>query len=140
MTVTAVLIVAIALIVPGIRGLSGAVAVPLQFPVAATDALVEKQPNANVLTEYGWGGYLIYRLHDLDGHVFVDGRNDMYDQQILDDYLRIRNADPAWAQLADQYTVQAILLPPSAPVIAAATGNGWCNDYADGVAVLLTRC
>ena len=65
---------------------------PAQFPVAATDALAQRQPSANALTEYGWGGYLIYRLHDQGGHVFVDGRNDMYDQQILDDYLRIRNA------------------------------------------------
>jgi hypothetical protein len=137
--VAAVLVVAIALIVPGIRGLSGAVAVPQQFPVAGTDALAQRSPDANVLTEYGWGGYLIYRLHDLGGHVFVDGRNDMYDQRILDDYLRIRSADPAWKQLADQYGVEAILLPPSAPVIAAATSAGWCQAYADGVATLLLR-
>jgi hypothetical protein len=135
--VTAALVVAIALIVPGIRGLSGAVAVPRQFPVSATDALGQRQPNANVLTEYGWGGYLIYRLHDEGGHVFVDGRNDMYDQRILDDYLRIRNADPAWMQLAEHYGVQAILLPPSAPLVPAASGSGWCNAYADAVAVLL---
>ena len=140
MIVTAVLIVAIALIVPGIRGLSGAVAVPQQFPVAATDELAIRQPDANVLTEYGWGGYLIYRLSPSGGHVFVDGRNDMYDQRILDDYLRIRNADPIWQQLVDQYGVQAMVLPPSAPVIGAATGSGWCNDHADAVAVLLIRC
>jgi hypothetical protein len=72
--------------------------------------------------------------------VFVDGRNDMYDQQILDDYLRIRNADPAWQQLADRYDVEAILLPPSAAVTTAAIGKGWCREYGDAVAVLLLRC
>jgi hypothetical protein len=113
--------------------------VPTQFPVAATDALAEQEPDANVLTEYGWGGYLIYRLHDSGGHVFVDGRNDMYDQRILDDYLHIRNADPGWQHLAERYGVEAILLPPSAAVIGAGTNEGWCEEHADAVAVLLLR-
>jgi hypothetical protein len=135
--VAGVLVVAIGVVVPGIRGLSGDSVVPRQFPVAATDALVEQEPAANVLTEYGWGGYLIYRTHDLGGHVFVDGRNDMYDEQILDDYLRIRNAQDFWPALLLRYRVQAILLPPSAPIIDAALDNGWCERHRDDVAVLI---
>ena len=42
--------------------------------------------------------------------VFVDGRNDMYDQQVLEDYDSIKNADPNWQVLADRYGVDAILL------------------------------
>ena len=41
------------------------------------------------------------------GRVFVDGRNDMYDQQVLEDYDAIKNADPGWQALADRYGVDA---------------------------------
>jgi hypothetical protein len=132
-------LVAAAVILPGLQGLSGDRVIPQRFPVAATDALAQVAPAANTLAEYEWGGYLIYRLHDAGGHVFVDGRNDMYDQQILDDYLRIRNATPGWEELADSYDVQAILLPPGPAVVSAAAGAGWCEVHRDPVAVLLLR-
>jgi hypothetical protein len=132
-------VVAAAMILPGVQGLSGERVIPQRFPVAATDALAHLDPAANTLAEYEWGGYLIYRLHDAGGHVFVDGRNDMYDQRILDDYLRIRNATPGWEELADSYDVQAILLPPGTAVVSAAAGAGWCEVHRDAVAVLLLR-
>lgn len=133
-------LVAAALVLPGVRGLSGDHVIPVRYPVAATDALERLAPSANTLTEYDWGGYLIHRLHDAGGHVFVDGRNDMYDQQILDDYLRIRNATTGWEELADAYDVQAILLPPAAAVTTrAAEAAGWCEVHRDTVAVVLLR-
>ncbi len=132
-------VVAAAVILPRVEGLSGDRVIPQRFPVAATDALAHLDPAANTLAEYEWGGYLIYRLHDAGGHVFVDGRNDMYDQQILDDYLRIRNATPGWEELADSYDVEAILLPPWAAVVSAAAEAGWCEVHRDPVAVLLLR-
>src|SRR6185437_729591 len=90
-----------------------------------------------VLAEYGWGGYEIHRLYDSGGRVFVDGRNDMYSEQILNDYSHIRNADDGWQALLDRYGVQAILLPPGAPLVTAADDAGWCEAYRDEVAVLL---
>ena len=108
------------------------------FPVAAVNVLEQVDPDANVLADYGWGGYVINRLFPLGGHVFVDGRNDMYDQQILEDYDSIANADPNWDQLALAYGVNAILLKPSAPLTRGpAQYAGWCEAFRNETQVLL---
>lgn len=112
-----------------------------RFPVAAVDVLETRKPDARVLAEYGWGGYVAYRLHDAGGAVFVDGRNDMYPERILYDYVAIRDADDGWQRLADQYDVEVILLKPEEPLVrGVAQINGWCEEYRDSKQVLLIRC
>ena len=87
-----------------------------RFPVASVDWLEAHEPDARVFAEYSWGGYVVYRLHDLGGTDFIDGRNDMFDQSILEDYSLIRAADPGWSDKLVQYGATAILLPPDAPI------------------------
>jgi hypothetical protein len=121
-------------------GAGAEAAVAKSFPVAAVNRLAQVQPTAHVLAEYGWGGYVIHELYARGGRVFVDGRNDMYSQQILDDYLHIRNADDGWQGLVDRYGVDAMLLPPGATITrGAATTAGWCESYRDEMSVLLLR-
>ena len=100
--------------------------------------LKEEDPDARVLADYGWGGYVIHELYQAGGRVFVDGRNDMYDEQILEDYTSIRNAEPGWESLLDSYGADAILLPPETNLVSgAAQDAGWCEVHRDDVAVLL---
>jgi hypothetical protein len=137
--VAAVAIVAGALVVLVPPGVGQGVAdnIEKRFPVPAVDLLERVAPHANVLADYGWGGYVINRLYPLGGHVFVDGRNDMYDQQILEDYDAIRNADPNWDELALAYGVDAILLKPDAAVTRGpATYAGWCEAFRNETQVL----
>ncbi len=108
-----------------------------RFPVAGVDRLLELAPDANLLAEYGWGGYAISRIYPLGGRVFVDGRNDMYSQQVLEDYSAIRAADPGWELLATTYGVEAILLPPETTLTRGpAAAAGWCEAYRDDTQVL----
>ncbi|HET9416149.1 MAG TPA: hypothetical protein VFP30_01280, partial [Candidatus Limnocylindria bacterium] len=110
------------------------------FPVNALDLLERGHPDARVLPEYGWGGYVIYRLYEDGGRVFVDGRNDMYAEQILDDYTSISKGDEDWEALADGYGVEALLFPPSQPITKGlAQAAGWCEAYRDDDSVLLLR-
>jgi hypothetical protein len=130
----------VAVLVP--RDLNAAIdkSLDTRFPVAGVDALERVSPNANVFAEYGWGGYVIWRLHDRGGHVFVDGRNDMYSQQVLEDYSAIRAADPGWQELAAKYGVQAILLPPETTLTRGpAKDAGWCEVYRDDEQVLYLK-
>jgi hypothetical protein len=138
--VAAIIVGAAVLIVPRLPNVAGSAVIRQNFPVAAVDRLQELQPDARVLAEYHWGGYVIYRVYDRGGRVFVDGRNDMYSDQILDDYVTIRNASPGWQQLLARYGVQAILLPPAAAITqGSARDSGWCEAYRDDVAVLLLK-
>lgn len=137
-TVAVVIIIAAAIIVPRLPAVDPNRTIPRNFPVTAVDRLEGMNPDARVLAEYHWGGYVIYRLHDRGGRVFVDGRNDMYDQQILEDYVSIRNAAEGWQQLIERYRVNAILLPPEAALVSGtAQSAGWCEAFRDDVAVLL---
>ncbi len=111
-----------------------------RFPVAGIGRLLELAPDANLLAEYGWGGYAISEIYPHGGRVFVDGRNDMYGQQVLEDYSAIRAADPGWQALAAEYGVEAILLPPETTLTRGpALAAGWCEAYRDAVQVLYLR-
>ena len=139
-TALVIAIGSIAVLVP--RDMNATIAVDLaeRFPIAGVDRLLELQPDANVFAEYGWGGYVIARMHDAGGHVFVDGRNDMYSQQVLEDYTAIRAADPGWEALAKGYGVDAILLPPDTTLTRGpAVTAGWCEAYRDKTQVLYLR-
>jgi hypothetical protein len=111
-----------------------------RFPTAAISVLQQANPDARVLAEYGWGGYVIHALYPTGGRVFVDGRNDMYDQRVLEDYDSIKEADPDWQQLANRYGVEALLLEPDETVTRGpAEDAGWCEAYRDSNQVLLLR-
>jgi len=109
------------------------------FPTDAFDRLEETDPDARLLVHYDWGGYAIHRLSQGGGQVFIDGRSDMYPREIFEDYLAIRGADDGWQSLVDRYGVEAILVPPDAPIAGVVTGAGWCEAFADERAVLLVR-
>jgi hypothetical protein len=111
-----------------------------RFPVAGVDRLLQVDPDTRVLADYGWGGYVISRIYATGGRVFIDGRNDMYDQRVLEDYSAIRAADPGWERLANRYGVESILLPPSATITRGpAEAAGWCEALRTEREVLYLR-
>jgi hypothetical protein len=70
----------------------------------------------------------------------VDGRNDMYDQSILETYGKIREADPDWTDVADAYEIDALLFPPDKTITKGpAEAAGWCEAYRDENEVLYLR-
>jgi uncharacterized membrane protein len=135
-----VVVGSLAVLVPPGVGDGVAANIRKRFPVPAVELLQQVAPDARVLAEYGWGGYVIHELYPTGGRVFVDGRNDMYDQRILDDYDAIKMADPDWEEIADRYGVEAILLMPTATLTRGpAETAGWCEAYRDETQVLYLR-
>jgi hypothetical protein len=138
--VALVILATTVIVVPGLPAVAGHVVIPRTFPGAAVDRIERIDPDARVFAEYQWGGYVSYRLFDSGARVFVDGRNDMYDERILEDFVSIRNAEDGWERLLANYGADAILLPPDAPLVREpALQAQWCEDHRDGVAVLLVR-
>jgi hypothetical protein len=139
---TAVVVVAGALVVLVPRGVGDGVtqSIERRFPVPAVELLQQVAPDARVLADYGWGGYVIHELYATGGRVFVDGRNDMYDQQILEDYDAVREADANWEGLTTGYGVDAILFKPDAALTRGpAEHAGWCEAYRNETQVLYLR-
>jgi hypothetical protein len=136
-TAAAIVIGATVVLVPGGVGDGVTANIEKRFPVPSVELLKEVAPDARVLGDYGWGGYLIHELYGTGGRVFVDGRNDMYDQAILEDYDAIREADPNWQDLVAEYGVNAILLKPDAALTRGpAEQAGWCEAYRNETQVL----
>jgi hypothetical protein len=111
-----------------------------ELPVQGVQLLTELVPDGRIIAEYGWGGYVIGRMHDLGARVMVDGRNDMYDDTILDEYTEIQNARDGWDEIADRYAADAMIFPPYRAIGAGpAEDAGWCEAYRDENEVVYLR-
>jgi hypothetical protein len=111
-----------------------------ELPVQGVELLAERVPDGRIIAEYGWGGYVIGRMHDLGARVMVDGRNDMYDDAILNEYTDIQNAKDGWEVIADRYRADALIFPPYRAIAAGpAEDAGWCEAYRDANEVVYLR-
>lgn len=135
--VCAVVVVTSLLTLPSTAGWQGVTL--SRYPATAVEQLAD-EPVARLVTEYGWGGYAIEQLYDRGTKVFVDGRNDMYPQEILEQYTILREAQPEWEAIVDRWQIDALLFPPDAPIVRGiAQAQGWCEVVATDREVLLQR-
>ncbi len=87
------------------------------FPVQAANFIIEHQLQGRMFNEYGYGGYLLYRLYPQQ-KVFVDGRTDLYlccEIPELMDLTREKNAPDAdykikLNKLWDKHQISFVLL------------------------------
>ncbi len=111
-----------------------------ELPVQGIELLLSEVPDGRILSWYGWGGYVIGNMYDHGARVFVDGRNDMYDEAILDEYNVVRHAEPGWEEIPDRYEVDAMVFPPFEAISKGpAVSAGWCEVYRDDNEVVFLR-
>lgn len=105
-------------------------------PVAAGEFLLEERPPGPLFNSYNWGGYVVWALypHYLS---FVDGRTDLFGDEILEQYLLAWRADPGWEEVFERWGIRVALLEPQAPLARALEAAGWRNVYRDDLAVVL---
>jgi hypothetical protein len=70
---------------------------------------------------------------------FVDGRTDLFDDEILGDYLKAWRADPGWEDVLETWDIRLALLEPGAPLVDELRDKGWLQLYADEQAVVLAE-
>ena len=79
-------------------------------------------------------------MYHAGARVFVDGRNDMYDDAILREYGLVREAGPGWEDVVERWSVDALLFrPENAITKGPAEEAGWCEVFRDDNEVLLLR-
>jgi hypothetical protein len=110
-----------------------------RFPVAAVTFLEQSGGREPVLGPDYWGGYLIYRIYPRIS-VAVDDRHDLYGEEFLKSYLKLRNVEPGWEDLLTNYHIHRVLLPRgSAPANMLAETAEWKMIYEDEVGVIFVR-
>lgn len=85
-------------------------------PSRAADFLARADIRGNMFNEYGFGGYLIWRLWPAK-KVFIDGR--LLDESILYEYNAISSAvqyrNETWEQRMERYDITHVVMPPLSP-------------------------
>ncbi len=109
-----------------------------QLPVQAVGVIRDNELYGNLFNSYNWGGYLIWASYP-DILSFVDGRTDLFDDEILDDYLLTWLAEPGWEEILDFWNIEVALLETESPLAKVLSISGWNTVYKDKQAVVLTN-
>jgi hypothetical protein len=107
------------------------------MPVDAVAYIKEKAPPGRLFNSYNWGGYLLWELPQYP--VFIDGRTDLYNDKVIQQWLQVVRADPGWQHTLDQWGVRLLLLEPGMPVVSRLPQAGWQLLYQDQQAVVYRR-
>jgi hypothetical protein len=114
-----------------------------QFPQKAVAFLraSDQPPNVfvYVFVYYDWGGYAIWRLYP-EYRVFVDGRADLYGNDLLSQFKTAVQLRTGWRDVLDQWQVEAVLVPPSCALAQALLLDpNWHTVFGDSKATILLR-
>ncbi len=107
------------------------------FPAGAVEWMKAERPEGRLLNAYEWGGYLTWRLPEYP--VFVDGRTDLFGDEIIGEWLTMVYAEEGWANSLERWNVDLVMLPPQVPLLDALEAAGWTRLYSDEVAVVMGK-
>jgi hypothetical protein len=109
------------------------------LPLEAIAYLEEARPPGPMFNSYNWGGYLIWEARDYP--VYVDGRTDLYDDELLRVYLSIYFAsEDNWSTSLDEAGINLVLVEPGSPLARVlAVESGWERAFSGEKAVIYTR-
>lgn len=104
------------------------------LPLEAVEYLRKNSPPGRLFNSYNWGGYLIWALPEYP--VFVDGRTDLYNDEILDQWLQAARAEPGWEAVLERWEARLVLMEPGSSLVKALEAGDWRLLYQDELAVI----
>jgi hypothetical protein len=109
------------------------------YPRAAVNFIDEKQLPGPIYNRYGWGGYLIRRLHG-EYPVYIDGRADVYGDNFMYEAFNTHEGRNGWQESLDRYSIRTVLIEPDVPLASLLRNDEqWQKVYEDHQAVIFTR-
>jgi hypothetical protein len=104
-----------------------------------TEYLENDLPRGKMFNEYVLGGYLLYALEP-PPKVFIDGRADMYGEQIMSDYSDILTSPSKREELLEQYDINWVVFEKNSDLVKALSNSGeWKSTYANEYYEVLTK-
>lgn len=96
-------------------------------------------PTGKMFNEYSLGGYLLYALTP-PPKVFIDGRADMYGEQILSDYIKIKESESEREELLEKYDIGWVVFEKDSDLVTNLKKSGhWQVVYVNEHDAVLTR-
>jgi hypothetical protein len=106
-----------------------------RYPEAAVASLQEDRSN-RIFAFYDWGGYVLWKLYP-SHRVFVDGRADLYGDDLLRYSIELRNG---WRDVLDGWKVETILVPPNCALAQALLIDpAWYAAFRDSKSIVFRR-
>jgi hypothetical protein len=92
-----------------------------------------------IFNDYGWGGYLIWKLYP-DYRVYIDGRADVYGDAFMEEFLSAQAGEKGWRAPLDKYGIRTVLIKPDTALASLLREDaGWQKVFEDSQAVIFTR-
>jgi hypothetical protein len=108
-------------------------------PNAAIHYLDHHLPAGRLFNDSKFGSMMTWNM-DHPPDLFIDGRFDSYDRQLVYDFEKMRLGRDHWRELLLKYRIGWVFFPPDAPIILELQKMpGWRKAYSDAEAVILTR-
>ncbi len=109
------------------------------LPFQATAFLAQADLPKELFNSYNWGGFLIWQLYPRY-RVFVDGRTDLYGEEVLEEYLKAYWASSQWREPLEKYNINSIVIEKDSTFATVlAESSDWQQVYADELAVVFVR-
>lgn len=110
-----------------------------RFPVQAAEAILQERPPGPLFNSYNWGGYLLWRLYPAY-QVYVDGRTDLYGDEVLGEYLRVVRLEPGWEATLAGRDIRLVVVETGEPLANRLRDDPiWALFYADDLASVFVR-
>jgi hypothetical protein len=108
------------------------------LPVDAVNYLNTNQPEGRLFSSYNWGSYLLWGLPGYP--VFVDGRTDLYNDEIINKWLTVVRVDDGWQDILEEYGINLVLIEPRSMLDRTlALDIAWDPVYQDAISILYQR-
>jgi hypothetical protein len=136
------LVLAIAIGATTVKEMSGQVAYDHgDYPVVATDyVLAHPGTCLRIYNEYGWGGYMVYRLYPSEHRVYIFGEAALEGDQHLNEYEDVAGLASNWQQLLSQAQVDCVVFPKVSGLASTLKVDPqWKLVHEDNVADIFVR-
>ena len=109
-----------------------------RLPAAAVAWMDEHEPGERIFNRYEWGGYIgQHRPHQL---VFMDGRADVYGDDLLQMYVGVIGLRGDPQEIFDRYDIDHAVIPPDWELAAWLDASPlWERAYTDDTAAIWVR-
>ena len=109
------------------------------YPTAAVDFLEPDLPPGNMFNQYGWGGYLVYRLWPRE-KVFVYGDAAVMGDPFLSEWNSVELIRPGFRSTLARRGVAWVIDPPNTPVLVALGETPeWVTVFSDAQATVIVH-
>ncbi len=109
------------------------VAQETQYPSDAVAYLRQHGMAGRIFNTYHWGGYLIWQGY----RVFIDGRAELYGDEILGEYLKAHMVEADWEKPLQRYGVETVLIETDSRLAVVLRESGrWATVYRDELATV----